>query len=256
MGDSADRRRYQLFTALGALLEHVPVDVAVAVAEAGGELASLKDSGARRAVETNLKRIVELDASEPVDPKVLRRLVRRTYGSYGRYWAEGAVLPVLEPERIEPPELFEWFVAKREQMGLKIEGLDAQAGRKILSVLKDGGLVGLLCDRDIEGDGVEVTLLGERTTIPAGPATLALRTGAALIPGTIYSGPGRDHSIVLAEPVETTRTDARLREDVARVSQDLADQLSDLIRQAGFASVRSIANPMPLHGSLLLAQKA
>ena len=77
-----------------------------------------------------------------------------------------------------------------------------------------------------------MTLLGERTTIPAGPATLALRTGAALIPGTIYSGPGRDHSIVLAEPVETTRTDARLREDVARVSQDLADQLSDLIRRA------------------------
>jgi demethylspheroidene O-methyltransferase len=35
-----------------------------------------------------------------------------------------------------------------------------------------------------------------------------------------------------------------------------AAQLSALISQAGFASVRTIANPVPLHGSLLLAQKA
>jgi hypothetical protein len=35
-----------------------------------------------------------------------------------------------------------------------------------------------------------------------------------------------------------------------------AAQLSALISQAGFASVRTIANPVPLHGSLLLARKA
>jgi lauroyl/myristoyl acyltransferase len=33
-------------------------------------------------------------------------------------------------------------------------------------------IVCLLCDRDIEGDGVEVEFFGERTTLPGGPATL------------------------------------------------------------------------------------
>jgi hypothetical protein len=31
--------------------------------------------------------------------------------------------------------------------------------------------------------------------------------------------------------------------------------LSELIGRAGFADVRAIANPVPLHGSLLLARK-
>ena len=35
-----------------------------------------------------------------------------------------------------------------------------------------------------------------------------------------------------------------------------AGELQDLLRQAGFGSVRTIANPVPLHGSLLLAGKA
>jgi demethylspheroidene O-methyltransferase len=35
-----------------------------------------------------------------------------------------------------------------------------------------------------------------------------------------------------------------------------AQELSELMRQAGFSSVRSIPNPVPLHGSLLLARKS
>ena len=53
-------------------------------------------------------------------------------------------------------------------------------GRSCCGRCATGGLVGLLCDRDIVGNGVEVEFFGERTTFPAGPATLALRTGAML----------------------------------------------------------------------------
>ena len=44
----------------------------------------------------------------------------------------------------------------------------------------------LLCDRDLAGGGVEVEFFGERTTLPGGPATLALRTGAPLLPAAVY----------------------------------------------------------------------
>jgi len=134
-------------------------------------------------------------------------------------------------ERLEPPELFEWFVTKRESIGLLIEPLDAGAGKRLVRTLRSGGLVGLLCDRDLMGDGIEVTLLDRRARMPAGPATLALRTEATLLTGVIYSGPGDQHSIYISAPLSTAR-EGRLRDDVNRVSQAIADELSGFIRRS------------------------
>ena len=134
-------------------------------------------------------------------------------------------------EDLEPPELFAWFKAKRESIGIRIEPLDAHAGTVLLQTLKDGGVVGLLCDRDIQGNGIEVEFFGERVRLPAGPATLALRTGAALVAAACYSGPGRDHFAVVTPPIAAERL-GRLREDVTRVTQAMAIELEGLIRRA------------------------
>jgi lauroyl/myristoyl acyltransferase len=134
-------------------------------------------------------------------------------------------------EPIEPPELYEWFVHQREQMGLNIVKLGAGSGPALLKALREGRLVGLLCDRDIVGNGVEVEFFGERTTFPSGPATLALRTGAALLPTVVYSGPGRDHSAVIRPPLSTERT-ASLRKDVERVTQEIAFEFEAFVRRA------------------------
>ena len=150
-------------------------------------------------------------------------------------WGGGFLARIGHPmlavaEELEPPELFEWFIAKREAIGLQITPLDRNAGKVLLSTLSDGGLVGLLCDRDITGDGIEVELLGRRAKVPAGPATLALRTGAPLLPGVVYSGPGGDHCAHILPPLDTERR-GRLREDVTRVTQALSDEMSGLIRR-------------------------
>ena len=134
-------------------------------------------------------------------------------------------------ERIEPPALFDYFVAQRAAMGISIVPLDKNSGRALLSTLRDGGLVGLLCDRDIEENGIEVDFFGERTTMPAGPATLALRTGAMLCTGTVYSGPGRDHRAVIDPPIDTSRC-GTLREDVLRLTQEIAHRMEEMIRRA------------------------
>ncbi len=133
-------------------------------------------------------------------------------------------------ERIEPPALFDWFVEFRERIGLHIVPLGPEAGRATVTAVKAGHVVALLCDRDIRRGGVEVSFFGERTTLPSGPAVLALRTGAPLLPTATYDD-GRNHHGVIRPPVPAERR-GTFREDVARITQDLAHELEGLIRRA------------------------
>ena len=132
-------------------------------------------------------------------------------------------------ERLEPPELFEWFTDFRTSLGMNIVPLGPDAGREVIKALKRNDLVCLLSDRDIDGSGVEVEFFGERTTLPAGPATLALRTGADLVPGAMYQRPRGGHHALVRPPLVVERQ-GTLREDVARITQDIATELEALIR--------------------------
>ncbi|HEX8803214.1 MAG TPA: phosphatidylinositol mannoside acyltransferase [Acidimicrobiales bacterium] len=133
-------------------------------------------------------------------------------------------------ERIDPPALFDWFVEFRQRIGIDVVPLGADAGRAVISAIKQRHVVTLLCDRDIGGGGVEVTFFGERTTLPSGPAVLALRTGAPLLPTAVYDRGGIRHGVV-RPPLPVERTGA-FRADVARVTQAIADGLEELIRAA------------------------
>jgi phosphatidylinositol dimannoside acyltransferase len=134
-------------------------------------------------------------------------------------------------EALEPPELFEWFAAQRIGFGLDIVPLGPDVTARVLRALRENQVVCLLCDRDLTGDGIEVEFFGERTTLPAGPATLALRTGAALLPAATYFDEGRDHHAHVLPPIPLTRS-GRLRDDVARITQALAHEFERLIREA------------------------
>jgi lauroyl/myristoyl acyltransferase len=150
---------------------------------------------------------------------------------WGGYWLALEGMPMTAVvERLEPPQLFEWFVAQRAAMGLTAVALGEGSSRALLRALKNGGIAGLVSDRDLVGNGVEVEFFGERTTLPGGAATLALRTGAPLLPVVVYSGPGNWHTGVVHAPVDTTRHGS-LREDVARVTQGLATIFEEDIRR-------------------------
>jgi KDO2-lipid IV(A) lauroyltransferase len=133
-------------------------------------------------------------------------------------------------EALDPPELFEWFVDLRRSFGMNIISLGPDVAAGVVRALKSNHIVCLLCDRDIGGGGIEVEFFGERTKLPAGPATLSLRTGAPLLPTAAYYR-GRGHYGVCRPPVPSERQ-GRLREDVARVTHSLAHELEALIRVA------------------------
>jgi KDO2-lipid IV(A) lauroyltransferase len=150
---------------------------------------------------------------------------------WGGYWLGLEDMPMTAVvERIEPEQLFEWFVGKRKAMGLTAVPLGAGSSMALIRALKENHVAGLVSDRDLVGNGVEVEFFGEKTTMPAGAATLALRTGAPLLPAVVYSGPGSWHIGVVHEPVETVRT-GTLREDVTRVTQELATIFEHDIRR-------------------------
>jgi KDO2-lipid IV(A) lauroyltransferase len=133
-------------------------------------------------------------------------------------------------ERLEPAELFDWFFDLRRALGMNVIPLGPGAGADVVRALKANHVVCLLCDRDLDGGGVEVEFLGERTTLPAGPATLAVRTGAPLLPTAVYfEPPGHVGRVRPPLPIERS---GRLRDDVGRVTQALARELEELIRIA------------------------
>jgi KDO2-lipid IV(A) lauroyltransferase len=151
---------------------------------------------------------------------------------FGGAWLATQGFPItVVVEPLEPKELFEWFASYREALGMTVVPLGPAAGSAVLRAIKANELVGLLCDRDIGGGGIEVEFFGEKTTLPAGPVTMALRTGAPLLPTAVYFTGGHGHHGIVRPPLDLTRQGS-LREDVARLTQVLAGELEALIAEA------------------------
>lgn len=133
-------------------------------------------------------------------------------------------------ESLEPPEVFEWFVELRESYDVEVVPLGPKAGAAVAAALARNRIVTLLADRNIGGNGVDVELFGQPTQIPMGPALLALRAGVPILPTAVYF---RDHDrmCVIDPGISAVRT-GPLRDDVKRISAELATALEKLIRHA------------------------
>ena len=133
-------------------------------------------------------------------------------------------------ERLKPEGVFRRFVAYRESLGMEIIPMTG-GNRPPLDILEErvrqGRIVPLLADRDLSARGVEVTFFGGRTRMPAGPALLAIRTGAPLfIVSLWYDGDAPrgqvDGPIPLPSP-SSGSLDVRVR----ALTQTIADHLAE-----------------------------
>lgn len=78
--------------------------------------------------------------------------------------------------------------------------------RETLSVLKKGGAIGILLDQNVAMDeGVFVDFFGKPACTNKGPAVIAARTGAAVIPVFIHRE-GEGHVTSIGEPVRLADT--------------------------------------------------
>jgi lauroyl/myristoyl acyltransferase len=99
----------------------------------------------------------------------------------GAYFCGKGVKLVTVAERLKPEALFRKFLLYREAMGMEVLPLDGRVIATLVQRLRAGQLVALVADRDLSRTGITVNFFGGQARMPAGPALLALNTGAPLI---------------------------------------------------------------------------
>ncbi|EME17544.1 phosphatidylinositol mannoside acyltransferase [Rhodococcus triatomae] len=124
-------------------------------------------------------------------------------------------------ERLKPESLYQRFVDYREGLGFEIfplSGGESPPFAELADRLRDNRVVCLLGERDLNRKGVPVTFFGEPTRMPAGPAKLAIETGAALHPVHCWFD-GDDWGFSVDPEVDVS-------DGVAAATQALADRFA------------------------------
>ncbi len=134
-------------------------------------------------------------------------------------------------EDLPNSRITEWFTSMRNDIGIEIVLATGRVEvmRQLEAAIADNKAVALLADRDLNGKGVEVEFFGENTTMPAGPAALAVKTGAPLFPVAAYFD-GDGHRVVVRPAIEVP--EGKRSDQVKKMTQSMAGEFENLILAA------------------------
>lgn len=161
----------------------------------------------------------EFEVAFRAAPSILVSAHVGNFEPFGTFLASRGIRPLSPIEEIEPRPLFEFLAARRG--GANVDLVPVRGARRALSArLKAGGMVGIIGDRDLAGDGQPVEMFGHATTVPTGPAFLAVTHRAVLVAGRcVRTGPDRFRGE--GELIEVPSTGDR-RADVAELTRRIA----------------------------------
>jgi KDO2-lipid IV(A) lauroyltransferase len=129
-----------------------------------------------------------------------------------------------EPEN---PEFGAYVEELRNNGGLDVLYRGSSA-RALVRVLKANRAIGILPDQN-SGD-IFVPFFGVPAGTAVGPASLALRTGATLIPAYCVREPDDTYRLLLSPPLDTTPTGDH-EADVRRVTEAVNNSLESIVRR-------------------------
>lgn len=144
-----------------------------------------------------------------------------------RFQADG----LLVVEQLDDPDVHEIVNRLRRVPRLEIVPLGPAAGRAALRALRANHIVALGGDRAIAANTEAAMFFGRPTPIPSGPATLALRTGAPIVPAEIRRRSDNRSWVRFGPPLEWTPSGDRQR-DVRDVTQKIAYHMQEFIRRS------------------------
>jgi lauroyl/myristoyl acyltransferase len=117
--------------------------------------------------------------------------------------------------RIEPAWLSDFITDLRGERGLNLVEVEEEivgsklnlgALKKTVSILRSGGMLGVVADRNSEPNGVHIRFFGQDTIVAAGVAKMALRAKAVVIPSICLRLPGNRYSLDFGEPIVSAQT--------------------------------------------------
>ncbi len=109
-------------------------------------------------------------------------------------------------EPLRPARLSRLVDSLRACKGHSVAPVGFAGVRRAIQTLRQGGVVALMGDRDIEGPKASLPFFGEEALIPTGPIEVALRTGATVIPSFCIRTKQGGIDAYLEEPLEMERT--------------------------------------------------
>jgi KDO2-lipid IV(A) lauroyltransferase len=117
---------------------------------------------------------------------------------------------------------------KRREKGINL--IPVHDVKQMFRVLKDGGTLTMLFDRPLRStEGVPVRFFGRLTAVPGGPAVLAMKTGASLLPVYLFRNPDRTFECHIYPPVSWVAT-GRRDVDAQTIMQRLVDTMQSVVR--------------------------
>ncbi|HEY8238002.1 MAG TPA: lysophospholipid acyltransferase family protein, partial [Candidatus Limnocylindrales bacterium] len=126
------------------------------------------------------------------------------------------------------PELFDMLRRQRRDWGINL--IPWRNLRDMFGVLRRNEILALIIDWGYRPEDIPVRLFGAWTTLPAGPAALAAKTGAPIVHCAVRRSPdGRTFQLTLSEPIIVTSSDPV---ELQRATQAIADALGETIAAA------------------------
>ncbi|MCK4851822.1 MAG: lysophospholipid acyltransferase family protein [Candidatus Omnitrophica bacterium] len=118
----------------------------------------------------------------------------------------------------------------RNRFGAQVLYRD-ESPRKLLKLLKSGGILGILADQDVDSvEGVFVNFFGKSAYTPAAPVRFGMVTGASLVPAFMIRKPDDTHKLVLEKPLVLLRGPDR-EEALKLYTRAWTDVLEKYVRQ-------------------------
>ena len=132
-------------------------------------------------------------------------------------------------ETFSPPKLNDLVQGPRMKWGMKVIPME-RAARQVIQALRQNEIIALLIDRPSPDDGVPVRFFDALTRVPAGAATLALKTGARVVPGSLVRLSDTEFLGIIDRYVSFQPT-GDLDDDVQALTQRIVESLENTIRQ-------------------------
>jgi phosphatidylinositol dimannoside acyltransferase len=156
---------------------------------------------------------------------------------FGNWDMAGAMLAHHQPfsavaETFSDERLNQLVQDQRREKGIGIIPMEGSA-RRILRVLQQNQLVAIVVDRPVTPDqGTEVTFFGRKTYVPSGPAALALKSGAPILPGYVWYGHHNGFYTRLFPPIFPRESKGvQKATEIARLTQSIYDTLEEMVRE-------------------------